>query len=201
MLSSRPSLRLRRIDRDRLAAETRPGSRLLYLFFFVILLTSMVMSLDPSADFTGGRLAGTVVFFVLLLGSLAFALYSRRLIIDRSRGSAELRKGVLIFPLSAKSYSAAEIRRIVLKRAVLLRGRKTDGETSGGGSRGGASAAPKTLQWLFSPGSSRHELATLSMELPDESVKLDSSTEPLSLRHVGEELAGFLGVPYAEAEE
>jgi hypothetical protein len=167
----------------------------------VILLASMLISMDPARDFAGGRLAGTLLFFALLAGSLAAGLYSRRVIADGREGSVELQHGLLMVPLWVRRLPGGAVRRIVLRRAVLLRGRGGAPRADGDEIPGGRSGTPKSLQRIFSPGSSRHELAGLYMDFAGDSFKLDSSTEPLSLRRMGEELARFLGVPYAEVEE
>ena len=191
MLSSRPSLRIRRTSPDRLILETRLGNRLLYLALFLILLTSMLLSIDPGGDFTGGRIAGTVIFFLLLLLTLGLALYSWRMTADRGEGRLEIRLSLAFLPFSVRDLSMAQVDRVVLKRAVLLRGRGAAGERSSAGS----------MRWITSPGSTRHELGTLYLEVEGKPIRLDTSTESPLLGKTGNALAEFLDVPYAEVEE
>jgi hypothetical protein len=191
MLSSRPSLRIRRISQDRMILETRPSSRFLYLGVFSILLTSMLLSMDPGGDFTGGRIAGTIVFFLLLLLSLGLALYSWRMTADGGEGWVEIRVTLAYLPLSVRRFPTTQVDRVVLKRAVLLRGRNPKGEKTPAGS----------LRWIASPGSTRHELGTLYLEVEGKPIRLDSSTEAPLLSRTGNDLAEFLGIPYAEVEE
>lgn len=189
MLSSRPSLRLRLSDDDtRAVLETRPASRFLYLGFFAVLLLSMLFSMEPERDFSGGRLYGTLLFFLLILLSLSMAVYSRRLACDTREGHGELRHSLLILPLRVTCFNLRNVSRVVLRRAVLIRRPREERRPS------------RAASW-FNPAGSAHELATLRLELGVRSLKLDASTDAELLRKTAQELSRFLSVPFSEIEE
>jgi hypothetical protein len=109
---------------------------------------------------------------------------------DRGKGCLEIRLSLAFLPFSIREISMDQVDRVVLKRAVLLRGRSSAGERS--------SAA--SMRWISSPGSTRHELGTLYLEVDGKPIRLDSSTESPLLGKTGNELAEFMDVPYAEVE-
>ena len=190
MLSSRPSLRLHLSDDDtRAVLETRPASRFLYLGFFAVLLLSMLFSMEPERDFSGGRLYGTLLFFLLILLSFSMAVYSRRLACDTREGYGELRHSLLILPLRVTRFNLRNVSRVVLRRAVLIRRPREEKRSS------------RAASWFNPAGSSAHELATLRLELGVRSLKLDASTDAELLRKTAQELSRFLSVPFSEIEE
>ena len=103
--------------KDSLIIEKGGRSRLLYLIIFILLSTTVFLSLDPAYDFSSSRIGGTIFTFVLILISLAVTLIVRSVKIDKSNGIVETQVGLpfRLYSKSLKTYALSVKSQIIVK--------------------------------------------------------------------------------------
>ena len=193
MTPLRPAKRLRFRGDSVVVLETNPSRRVLYAFLFVVLLIALVMNLDPSRDFTGNRLVGTTVFLLIMLALLAVSLSSWRMVCNREAGEIVVQRVLVVIVLSQRRIETARVGSLVLRRAVLMKGSGPSGRVADSLGAGGSLAGlGRRIR--------QRELVSLELKLDDETMSLDSATDPASLRTTGSRLAEFLEVSFREIE-
>ncbi len=173
---------------DIIVLSKSPRRRIVYGVAAMLLIITTVISLDPTVDFQGGRLFGTIFMFFLIIASALAAGMSRSFIFDRSKNHLLKRHMFLGISLGepAELLSLDTITAIHLVDLQLLRSRKQE-------MRDPADRAQKAVKsGLFE---SRAHLHQLSVESAEKKILIQESSYADELEVTAEVLTAFLGVP------
>ena len=183
MIPLRSSLRIRYSGRDTLLIRTAPGRRLTFLAASLVLLGAFASGFDPAADFGDGRLAGTILFFVLFAACLTAAAMSRIITVDR-------RGGEIVFGTAYVTRSIGPTKRIALDRVerfvswsvVLYRGREA-------GSGPPQTALDRYRKYV----EVRSRLFRLYLEAEERRIMITESSYAEEIESIAEALSSFTG--------
>ncbi len=187
---------------DRLVLATSPRRRIMSLLLFFVLVTAMIVGVDPATDFTGKDLAGTVFFLCLALLTLLSAAYSWKMILDRSSSRLTIRRDLFMLTVWQKRYRYSEIEEIIFRKIDLLKGTDSSGEDDSSKSASDNRIQPERSR-IDAHGFltvRRRQLTSLSITFKDKELQLDSSTDAAALQTCGMRLADFLEVPFTRKE-
>ena len=178
----------------RLILVTSPRRRVLSFILFIMLVTAMIIGIDPATDFNGKRVIGTLFFLCLTAGTLLSASYSWKMICDRAEKSVIIGRYIFSFTFTSKSYPFSEIRQVMYRKVNLLKGGDiADGRKGSmiGSEQDTARLNPQGFLTVRS-----RQITNLYLQLENDNLLLDSSTDTETLQAYGMRLAELLSVPF-----
>ena len=159
-----------------------------------MLVTAMIIGIDPATDFNGKRLIGTLFFLCLTGATLLSAAYSWKLRCDTSTKSVTVERNLFGHAFMRESYPLSEVRRIMYRKVNLLKGGDiADGRKGSmiGSEQDTARLNPQGFLTVRS-----RQIINLYLQLENDNLLLDSSTDTETLQAYGMRLAELLSVPF-----
>ena len=172
---------------DTLLLLTSSGVRRgMFLLLFFVFGIAMIVGFDPTKDFSGSRLGGTIIYLLVLFALIGVAAWSRTLVFDTAEG--HIQTVYRLFGMVVKSEEALAIHDLqwVLLQNVQLLNQGTLPLKRGG-----------TLSHLFEV---RSRLFRLFLATSEGRFKIDEGNYQDELEREGTYISQFLSIPYKTEE-
>lgn len=181
MLSVRARITVAQPDDDTLIVRSNPTRRGLFGAIALLLVFATIVGFDSSVDLRPPRLAGTILFAVLIATTAGVALWDERVVIARSAGQVLFRTSIAGIPLKLEEKPLATLTGVILVRVELM--------------KGGDGAGPAALgRGLGSYVERRGTYHRLILDFGRERRTLENGTNHEELAAIGGAIGAFCGL-------